>query len=88
VVLDLRRESDCRVLWDVMSRVSQSFFGFFVADPECREVYRLHHHDRVEMSIPDESSRRTLLDELDRRSDLIEDCSGYVSDWDDEDDSD
>jgi hypothetical protein len=88
VVLDLLREPDCRVLWDVMSRVSQSFFDFFVADPECREVYRLHHHGKVVVSILEESLRQELLDEIDGHSDLIEDCSGYTSDWDDEDDLD
>ena len=88
VALDLRRESDCRVLREVMSWVSQSFLDFFVADPECREVYRLHHHGKVVVSIPDGSSRQKLLDDLDSRSDLIEDCSGYTSDWDDEDDPD
>jgi hypothetical protein len=85
LVLDLWRESDCSMLWGVMIRVSQSYFDFFVADLECREVYRLHHHGKVVVSIPDPSSRREMLDELDHWSDLIEDCSGYISDWDDAD---
>jgi hypothetical protein len=88
VVLALRQAADCRVLWDIMGGVSRSSFDFFVADPECREVHRLHHHGKVVVSIPDGSSRRALLDELDARPDLIEDCSGYVSDWDDEDEPD
>ncbi len=40
VTLDLRRESDCRALWEVMYRVSQSFLDFFLADPECRQDLR------------------------------------------------
>ena len=86
MTLNLRRESDCRVLWEVMNRVSQSCLDFFVADLDCREVYRLHHHGKVVVSIPDGSSRQKLLDDLAVHADLIEDYSGYTSDWDDDDD--
>jgi hypothetical protein len=85
VVLDLGYEPDCRVLRDVAQAVSCSFFDFLVSDPECREVYRLHHHGKVVVSIPDGSLRQELLEELGRWSAWIEDCSGYASPSDDED---
>ena len=86
VVLDLRREPAWMVLWEVATQVSQSFSDFFVSDLECHEVYRLHHHGKVVASLPDGASRQELIDDLANWSDLIEDCSGYVSEWDDEDD--
>lgn len=88
IVLDPTRESDWAALWEVALRVSRSFTDFFVSDPGCREVYRMHHHGKVESSVPDGALRRELLDDLVRWSGLIEDCSGYVSDWDDEGDDD
>jgi hypothetical protein len=85
VILDIKREPDCRILWEVANQVSQSFFDYFVSDLECREVYRLHHHGKVVVSLPDGASRQGLLDELENWSDLIEDCSGYETDCDYED---
>jgi hypothetical protein len=86
VVLDLGREPDWRVLWEAANEVSQSIYDFFVGDLGCREVYRMHHHGKVEVAIPDGPARQEMLDELAGWSDLIEDCSGYDSGWDDEDD--
>jgi hypothetical protein len=86
VTLDLRREPDWRVIWEVATWVSHSFSDFFVSDVECKEVYHLHHHGKVIASLPDHDSRQDLIEDLATWSDLIEDCSGYVSDWDDEDD--
>lgn len=86
IVLDPHNETDARLLWEAEARVSQTFFDFFVSDPECREVYRMHHHGKVEVSVPDEPARRAMIDELASRPDLIEDVSGFISDWDDEDD--
>jgi hypothetical protein len=85
VVLDLGNEPDCRVLRDVAQAVSCSFFDFLVSDPDCREVYRLHHHGKVIVSIPDGPARQELLEELGRWSAWIEDCSGYALRSDDED---
>ena len=87
VVLDLKRESDWRILWQVASQVSQSSSDFFIADLECNEVYQMHHHGKVVASLPDGTSSQELLDELAGWSDLIEDCSNYISEWDDEDDA-
>jgi hypothetical protein len=84
IVLDRDSPQACRILWQVANEVARSFYDFFVSDPNCNEVYRLHHHGKVVVSIPNEELRRELLDELTSWSSLIEDCSGYVSDWDDE----
>lgn len=86
VILDMRQESDWGVLWEVANQVSQLCCDCFVSDLECREVYRLHHHGKVVVAIPERSSRQELVDDLGNWSHLIEDCSWYVSDWDDEDD--
>ena len=88
VILDMTRDSDWRVLREVALRASRSFTDFFVSDLECHEVYRMHHHGKVESSIPDGALRQELLDDLGSWSELIEECSGYISDWDDEDDQD
>jgi hypothetical protein len=85
VVLDPSHPADCRLLDQVANDVIQDFDDFFVSDPRCLEVYLLHHHGKVVVSIPDEGSRRELLEALASLSGMIEDCSGYVSDWDDED---
>jgi hypothetical protein len=80
IVLDLSDADDARVLWEVGNRVGKSHEDFFAADPDCAEVYKLHHHDKVIISIPDGPTRRQLLDELAGRGDVLEDCSGYAMD--------
>ncbi len=86
VALDLKEPEDCRILWEVANSIASSFDNWYVSDPDCLEVYLLHHHDKVVVAIPDEARRAALLDELDESADLIEDYSGYGSDWDDDDD--
>jgi hypothetical protein len=85
VVLDLAIAEDCRLLWEVANLVSSSSEDWYVSDADCLEVYLMHHHDKVVVSIPDKDRRDEVLLELDDLSDLIEDCSGYGSAWDDED---
>ena len=85
LVLDLKQTPACRLLYQVANEVSQSFSDFFVSDWDCREVYRLHHHGKVVVSIPDEELRHDLVNDLASWSSLIEDCSGYVSASDDDD---
>ncbi len=84
VVLDLHQDGDREALWEVAASVADGFDDYFVSDASCAEVARLHHHDKIELSIPDEARRRAALDELGRRPDLLEDCAGYSTDWDDE----
>jgi hypothetical protein len=83
VVLDLERDEDCRVLWDIASWVEEGVDNVFVSVPTCVAVARLHHHNRIVLSIPDEARRRATLDAL-SGCESLEDCSGYTSDWDDE----
>jgi hypothetical protein len=85
--LDLRREKGCRALWNAAVGVSEGFSDVLVSDVDCREVYRLHHHDKIEAYIPDGAARQEMLDGLARRPDLFEDCSGYMVEWDDEKES-
>lgn len=85
VLLLPEREADGAILGEAARHVAGSFSDFSVSDPECREVYLLHHHDKVVASVPDVTSRQQLIDELASLPDLFADCSGYVSDWDDED---
>ncbi len=85
IVLDMAERADCRVLWKVASNVAQSFQDFYVGDLECTEVYQMHHHDKVVVSIPDPAARQALLRQAIARSDVMEDCSGYSSPMDDED---
>ena len=59
-------------------------YDFFLADPAGHEVYQMHHHDKVVVSLPDGPARRELLAELAGRPDVFEDCSGYRSTADDE----
>lgn len=84
LILDPTEASDCRVLWEVAEQVEQSFYNYYVSDPDGAEVYQLHHHSKVILSIPDESERQRLLAELSEFPDLLEDCSGYVSEVDDD----
>ena len=86
-VLDLRRESDWEILWEIAALVSQDFFDYFISDLDCHEVYQLHHHGKIVASLPDDFSRRELLDDLATWSYLIEDCSCYVSECDEEDEN-
>jgi hypothetical protein len=81
MVLDLSQRDDCKVLWEAANG-DYGPLDCYVSDPECREVYRLHHHDKVVPSIPDKSAREEMLQELAARNDLFEDCSGYGSEMD------
>jgi hypothetical protein len=87
IELDLSDIADCRVLWEVAEQVEASFYNYFVGDPEATEVYELHHHSRVVVSIPEPSERQRLLNDLSRYHEVIEDCSGSILNWgEDEDD--
>jgi hypothetical protein len=77
IVLNSTDARDCAVLWEVAKSVSDSFIDWYVSDPECNEVYRLHHHDKIEASVPNPTTREKMLQELAERDDVIEDCSGY-----------
>jgi hypothetical protein len=56
----------------------------FMADSKLREVYYVHHHDKVVASIPHTGLRRQTLQGLRFNPDLYTDVSGYRSTMDDE----
>jgi hypothetical protein len=85
LALDLRRDDDAAVFWEVAGLVGWSHENFYVSDEAAREVYLLHHHDKVVASVPDQHTRWLLLEELSELSDVFEDLSGYSSGTDDED---
>jgi hypothetical protein len=84
LILNPTDRADSRVLWEVAEQVETSFYNYYVSDPDGVEVFELHHHSKVTISIPDENERRRLLNELSGYPDLLEDCSGYTSEIDDE----
>ena len=83
IVLNLTEAEDCEVLWEVANGVSDSFNDWYVSDPDCKEVYLLHHHYKVVACVLDQMAREEMLRELADWDDLIEDCSGYDSEMDD-----
>jgi hypothetical protein len=79
IVLNQEDPADAQVLWSVANHVSHTGDDYFVSDQDAAEVYLLHHHDEVVVSIPDPHKRRRLLDELVGLSDVLMDCSGYTA---------
>lgn len=84
IILNLTEAGDCEVLWKIADAVSDSCKDWYVSDPECKEVYCLHRHDKIVASVPNQMEREAMLQELANRSDLIEDCSRYHSEMEDE----
>jgi hypothetical protein len=81
-LLSLSDLDDCQVLWEAANLVGVGSYDFFLSDAAAHEVYLLHHHDKVVISIPDARARRELLEELAGQDELLEDCSGYESEAD------
>lgn len=84
ICLDLSHAEDCRVLWEIAERVEADCEDFFVGDPECAEVCKLHHHDKVMISIVDPERRNRLVEELAGCSEDLARCDGYDDPSDDE----
>jgi hypothetical protein len=59
----------------------------YLADEEASEVYLVHHHEKVVVSIPDAGARERLLRELREAAWLFRDVSGYGSSIDEADDA-
>jgi hypothetical protein len=76
-VLDSRVTRDCQVLWEAANLVTRGNYNFYLSDLAGSQVYTLHHHDKVEMSIPDSQRRQLLLQELTGWGKVLQDCSGY-----------
>jgi hypothetical protein len=88
LILNPADASDCQVFWGVAEQVEAGFYNYYVSDLEGAEVYQIHHHSKITISIPDERERRRLLDDLSGYPDLLDDCSGYTSKSDEDEDED
>jgi hypothetical protein len=82
IVLERDDVSDCGVVWEAAAFVASDSENFFISDLEATEVYEIHHHDKVGVSVPDPAEREGLLEELRGWSDLFEDAAGYVMESD------
>jgi hypothetical protein len=56
----------------------------YLADADAAEVYLAHHHDKVEVFLPDAGARGQLLRDLQGAGGLFTDVSGFASTMDDE----
>ncbi len=79
ILLDQKNPADAQILWSVANHVSQTGDDYFVSDLDATEVYLLHHHDEIVVSIPNPETRNRLLDKLIGWSDVLNDYSGYIS---------
>lgn len=84
LILDLASEEDAACLLEVAVRVGWSNENFYVSDESTSEVYELHHHEKLVAIVPEQHTRRLLLEELAELSDLFEDWSGYGSELDED----
>jgi hypothetical protein len=84
IVLSQSDVNDCRVLWEAANLVGTDVHNFYPCDLAGHEVYQMHHHDNVIVSVPDDEARWDLIDDLADRSDLFKDWSGYRSASDEE----
>jgi hypothetical protein len=82
LALDTREEHDCSLLWSAAAAVDRACYNFYVADVCCQEVYLLHHHDKIVVSIPDPEARSALVEELKAYSEVLQDYSDYDSSMD------
>jgi hypothetical protein len=84
LVLDTENPAHCAVLWEVANWLRNSLTDFYVAEPACAEVYTLHHHEKVQALVPASWARYCAVEELECWDQLLEDCSGYSMEHDDE----
>ena len=84
IVLSLNELPDCEVFWEIANLVGIDTYDLFVSDLFGREVYFLHHHEKIAVSIPEKRTRQELLDELETLDDVFEDWSGYEHKADEE----
>jgi hypothetical protein len=83
--LNLKEPMDAAAFWEAVRLVGADGYDIYVADEAGREVYLMHHHDKVVVSIPDPDVFDDVLAELDGLSDVFKDWSGYRCEWDEED---
>lgn len=82
VSLDLKQGYSQAILAEVGSYVGRSHRDFYLADMDGAEVYMMHHHDKVVVSIPDAHRRDMMIAQLRRNGQLFEDCSGFACESD------
>jgi hypothetical protein len=87
VSLDLNCLEDAAIFWEAARLVGYGSDNVYVAAETGSEVYLMHHHDKVVVSIPDQHTRWLVLEELAELSDVFDDWSGYYSKSDEEDTS-
>jgi hypothetical protein len=83
-LLHLSDLDDCQALWEAANLVGGPGYDFFLSDLHGREVYLMHHHDKLVISIPDALARQQLLQALAGLAGMLEDCSAYRLESDEE----
>jgi hypothetical protein len=83
-LLHLSDLDDCQALWEAANLVGGPGYDFFLSDVHGREVYLMHHHDKLVISIPNAIARQQLLEALAGLGGMLEDCSGYWLESDEE----
>ena len=76
-VLDLSIPLDCNVVWEAADLVARMSYNMYFGDGAAREVYLVHHHDKVVISIPDKCERDNLIRELSDDKAVFVDRSDY-----------
>ena len=76
-VLDLSIPLDCNVVWEAADLVARMSYNMYFGDGACAEVYLVHHHDKVVISIPDKCERDNLIRELSDDKAVFVDRSDY-----------
>lgn len=84
LVLNPNEESDCTLLWDLGNHMEITDYNYYLCPSDFREVYILHHHDILHISVPQESTRKILVSELAALPNLIRDAPNYVTAEDNE----
>lgn len=80
IVLECSIVDHCFTLLEVANYVGVSHNDFWISDMDAKEVYLLHHHDKIVASLPDCSTRHSLLEACRSPSSGLIDVSGYQED--------
>src|SRR5207244_984388 len=78
IILNTADSEDCRILLEAASWVGRSERDFYVSDLECQQVYLLHHHDKIVISVHESELRAHLIGSLVEQKHLFLDFTRYV----------